>query len=505
MHYMFQDILRMSIFSYFRTENPMIDALLSTLFIGLGTYLYQNVFNFNFRFKKLSIYDLPDFIASWIYRKHSITFEGKHNCVLAKFEISPVISVCFSDAFKALLFDIIEGVETNNSIYEIKEYITSKRFTEKLEDMYIISQRSRFLYNKDLEIYAALDSYVEESDGDKKTASVKTDTITITLYSYKTNIQGIKTYVDTVKQRYLKHIESIRHNKKFIYSLCKPSSDESRFECWKEYPFESAKRFENIFFEGKDAVVEKVRFFLENKDWYYKNGIPYTLGIGLSGEPGTGKTSFFKCLANMTGRHLVVLSFKIIKTKTDLERFFMEDRYNENNKAHDIGFDKKIIVIEDIDCMGDIILDRSLVEKRLSRKDAKKKKTPVEQIIEYNEATNEKMAKQMEDDDHITLDDILNLWDGLNETPGRILGISSNHYDKLDPALVRPGRIDITLKMEKATHNTIREMFEFHYGKNINESRLKRIKDRHFSPAQIINTYVSNKEDPHGFYRQLTD
>jgi chaperone BCS1 len=242
---------------------------------------------------------------------------------------------------------------------------------------------------------------------------------------------------------------------------------------------------------------------LENKDWYYKNGIPYTLGIGLSGEPGTGKTSFFKCLANMTGRHLVVLSFKIIKTKTDLDKFFMEDRYNENNKAHDIGFDKKIIVIEDIDCMGDVILDRSLIETRKSKRE-KKKKTTVEQIIEYNETTNEKMAKQMEDDDKVTLDDILNLWDGLNETPGRILGISSNHYDKLDPALVRPGRIDITLKMEKATHNTIREIFEFHYGKKINESKLKRIKDLHFSPAQIINTYVSNKEDPEGFYKALT-
>jgi len=370
--------------------------------------------------------------------------------------------------------------------------------------MYIISQRSRFLYNKPLEIYASLDSYVEESDGDKKTSSVKTDTITITLYSYKTNIQGIKDLVEEKKQKYLKHIEALRHDKKFIYSLCKPSSDESRFECWKEYPFESAKRFENIFFEGKETVVEKIRFFLENKDWYYKNGIPYTLGIGLSGEPGTGKTSFFKCLANMTGRHLVVLSFKIIKTKTDLDRFFMEDRYNENNKDHDIGFDKKIIVIEDIDCMGDVVLDRSLIDNRNKyKKDSKKKKTTVEQIIEYNENTNEKIAKQLEDNDRVTLDDILNLWDGLNETPGRILGISSNHYEKLDPALVRPGRIDIELKMEKATRDTIRKLFEFHYGKKMNESRLKKIKDRHFSPAQIINTYVSNKEDPDGFYKAL--
>jgi len=44
-------------------------------------------------------------------------------------------------------------------------------------------------------------------------------------------------------------------------------------------------------------------------------------------------------------------------------------------------------------------------------------------------------------------DDILNAWDGIIETPGRILIISSNHYEKLDPALVRPGRIDITLEL----------------------------------------------------------
>jgi hypothetical protein len=42
------------------------------------------------------------------------------------------------------------------------------------------------------------------------------------------------------------------------------------------------------------------------------------------------------------------------------------------------------------------------------------------------------MCKQQEEDP-ITLDDIFNLWDGIKETPGRILGISSNHYDKLDP------------------------------------------------------------------------
>ena len=43
----------------------------------------------------------------------------------------------------------------------------------------------------------------------------------------------------------------------------------------------------------------------------------------------------------------------------------------------------------------------------------------------------------------------LNLWDGIRETPGRIIVITSNHYDQLDPALIRPGRIDMTYEFKK--------------------------------------------------------
>jgi SpoVK/Ycf46/Vps4 family AAA+-type ATPase len=101
------------------------------------------------------------------------------------------------------------------------------------------------------------------------------------------------------------------------------------------------------------------------------------------------------------------------------------------------------------------------------------------------------------------LDDILNLWDGLKETPGRILGISSNHYDMLDPALIRPGRIDITLKLDNASHNIIREMYKRYYNLNIDERKLKKIHDKFYSPAEIINCYVMNKYSPQDFIDRL--
>ena len=64
-------------------------------------------------------------------------------------------------------------------------------------------------------------------------------------------------------------------------------------------------------------------------------------------------------------------------------------------------------------------------------------------------------------DDDLTLSYLLNIIDGLRETPGRIIIITSNNYDSLDTALVRPGRIDYTLKMNNASRKIVEEMF-FH-------------------------------------------
>ena len=83
----------------------------------------------------------------------------------------------------------------------------------------------------------------------------------------------------------------------------------------------------------------------------------------------------------------------------------------------------------------------------------------------------------------------------LERTPGRILVISSNHYNKLDPALIRPGRIDITHELTNASHNTISEIYFHLFNKNIQSKELKKIKENLYSPAKLINMYVSNKNE----------
>jgi hypothetical protein len=506
-------VSKMILFNTVKTGDPIIDTFLTTIILSLFTWFVNWIYDSHIShiFNNFS----TDDIKNWLFKKNTVIIEGRKTNSISVYSMSSTVSSTYSDRFKAMWNYIINNIDNNSTIYRIKENHTNFQSSSadsdrrKNMDLFMVEQSRHFLIDKD--IYAKAKIEQETDKDDKEKLSTKTDKITLHIYSYKYTMSELIKYIDNITEKYLLSIKDNRENKRFIYSLDKVElkEDESRFDCWREDLFESSRSFHNIFFDGKQELIDKIDFFLNNRQWYYDKGIPYSLGIGLYGPPGTGKTSFIKALANYTNRHIIVISLKLIKTKTQLENLFFETTYNDDNEDHSINWNKKILVFEDIDCIGDIVLNREEKEqlkknKRITRNSRKTMKQSdesvkvgdiIESIREMNSTETASVSHLLKEMNPITLDDILNLWDGIRETPGRILIISSNHYNKLDPALIRPGRIDITRELCNASHSVISEIYFHLFGNKIDKNKLIKVKEYFYSPADLINIYISNKDE----------
>ena len=193
-------------------------------------------------------------------------------------------------------------------------------------------------------------------------------------------------------------------------------------------------------------------------------------------------------------------------------KIFFETRYNNKNKEDSITFNKKIIVFEDIDCMTDIVLSRYKKETE-KPKQSDKELGNVNNMIDCLSSLKNCNPKSTDTlinlfdkynncDDKLTLSFILNLIDGIRETPGRILIITSNFYDKIDEALLRPGRIDITLQMTKVSRIILNEIYTKFFNHALSEEVLSKFEEYKYTPAEIVN-FCINSEDSNEFLSHI--
>jgi ATP-dependent 26S proteasome regulatory subunit len=217
-----------------------------------------------------------------------------------------------------------------------------------------------------------------------------------------------------------------------------------------------------------------VSFFLNNKRWYEEKGVPYTLGLLLHGVPGAGKTSTIKSIAKDTNRHILNIRLTKNTTITQLNNLFFSSQVHVVqdgvNKIFDIPIDKRIIVLEDVDCLTDVVLDREHKEKSFVATD--------------------KYCNQQ-----LNLSTILNILDGVLEQPGRILVMTSNHPEKLDKALLRPGRIDVVVRFERCKKHEVKELIEALADKHVSIEDTDKFIDNEYTPAEVSQIVFECIED----------
>merc|ERR1711874_801259 len=313
---------------------------------------------------------------------------------------------------------------------------------------------------------------------------VKAEEFQITLYSETLNADELRAVLESWVTEYQSKLNknNDKHLKFFLYSPSGDVTDDyyDPTRHYSEFKFESGKTFSNVFYPEKTDIVQRLDFFTKNKAWYKQRGIPYTMGFLFYGDPGCGKTSTIKAIANHTQRHIVSVPLNKIKTAKELLNVF----YNTNINYKDIPLDKRLYVLEDIDAadLKDTVGERSEKDKPKEKADEDDedkdsgKDSPMDMnffgLLKNSAGWDKKFGVQK-----LTLANLLEVLDGVMEMEvnfgpmrGKDITDMFKHYFEMDPPVTVP---------------------------------VERLPERKWTPAEVTQVFLNNMHAPEKALNQL--
>ncbi|XP_030065862.1 mitochondrial chaperone BCS1 [Microcaecilia unicolor] len=232
---------------------------------------------------------------------------------------------------------------------------------------------------------------------------------------------------------------------------------------WRPFGFPRRRRplSSVVLEEGvSERIVQDVKGFIDNPKWYSERGIPYRRGYLLYGPPGCGKSSFITALAGELEYSICLMSLS--------DSSLSDDRLNH---LLSVAPQQSIILLEDVDAAF------------LSRDLAKQNPTAYQGL------------------GRLTFSGLLNALDGVASTEGQNSLYDHEHIERLDPALIRPGRVDVKQYVGHCSHWQLAQMFLRFYPEQPGAAaeRFATVtlasSDR-ISAAQVQGHFMQHKTDP---------
>jgi hypothetical protein len=394
---------------------------------------------------------------------------------------TPILHVTNKEKTSSITIEVFLKQPADILAHSMLDYITNCPNIQSIlytNQHFMLNHNKPILINEQEDIYMCLLNDVRD----------ETTSQLIEIYSYVMNVEELRAFIKKVEYNYTIKVQNKLGDKLYYFndvSTGKINKNDYNkippFVSFTMKSFVTNRMFKNIIGAESKTIERRVNFFKKNKKWYDDKGIPYTLGLLLSGPPGGGKTSTIKCIANEMQRHIINIKLHKHVTRTQMENLFFNDTINvvQNGKNEQfvIPIYNRIYVFEDIDCHeNDIVLER---------KDMLPKMIDIDPIKEDDAAINEKLS----------LSCLLNILDGILETPGRIIIMTTNYPKLLDKALIRPGRIDLICEFTKCTNEMIIEFIESFHDIKLNDIEIKKIlslEQYKYTPAEMTKILFEN-------------
>lgn len=190
----------------------------------------------------------------------------------------------------------------------------------------------------------------------------------------------------------------------------------------------------------KEMLLNDTRDFLKSEKWYADRGIPFRRGYLLHGVPGSGKSSLIHAIAGelMLDIYVVSLSSSWISDSTLTTLMGRVPA-------------RCIVLLEDLDAAFTRSVTRDKSANGTPESSSNNSTDEEPPTVPTSNSRRGRHKDNMTDVNTLSLSGLLNALDGVAAAEGRILFATTNHLERLDPALSRPGRMDVWIEFKNAS------------------------------------------------------